>query len=141
MSNHKPSMLIFGAEAAFRPRMPTGMEGSSRALVYEAGAGSGRVSVEMVAANLRAVVEQMGHLIRVAQTTTGELAVAHVDVNLAVAADGSVGLLGTELKTNARGTFTVRLVPRAATQSPAKECLVPANVAINDDDVLRKQAS
>jgi hypothetical protein len=140
MSNHQPSMLIFGAEAAFRPRMPTGMEGSSRALVYEAGAGSSRVSVEMVAVNLIAVVEQMRHLIRAAQTAAGDLAVAHMDVNLGVAADGSVGLLGTDLKANARGTFTVRLVPRASMQSPAKECVVPAIVAINDDDAFRGQA-
>jgi hypothetical protein len=139
MSNHKPSMLILGAEAALRPRMPTGMEGSSRALVYEAGAGSSRVSVETVAANLRAVVEQMGHLIRAAQTA-GELAIAHMDVNLAVAADGSVGLLGSDLKANARGSFTVRLVPRASMQSPAKESLMPAVVATNDDDAFRKQA-
>ena len=95
----------------------------------------------MVAANLGAVVEQMRHLIRAAQTAAGGLAVAHMDVNLGVAADGSVGLLGTDLKANAKGTFTVRLVPRASMRRPAKECLVPANVAINDDDVLRKQAS
>ena len=140
MSSHRPSMLIFGAEAAFRPRsLPAGMAGSSRALVDEAGAGSSRVSVDTVAANLGAVVAQIGELIRVAQAAAGEFAVAHVDVNLAIAADGSVGLVGTD-KTNARGTFTVRLASRAATQTPAKGGLVPTMAAINDGGVLRKQA-
>ena len=89
MSNYKPGMLIFGAMPAPRLRgMPSGMEGSSRAIVDDVGLGSSRVSVETVAANLRAVIEQVGHLIRAAQEPAGELGVAHVDVNLAIAADG-----------------------------------------------------
>jgi hypothetical protein len=118
MSNHKPGMLIFGAVPAPWPRsLPFGMAGSSRALVHDAGVGSSRVSVETVAANLRAVIEQVGHLIRAAQEPAGELGVVHVDVNLAIAADGSVGLLGTAVDTNAKGTLTVRLQPRVVSQT------------------------
>jgi hypothetical protein len=121
MSNHKPGLLIFGAVPAPRPRgLPFGMAGSSRALVDDVGVGSNRVSVETVAANLRAIIDQVGNLIRAAQEPAGELGVAHVDVDLAIAADGSVGLLGTADSTNAKGTLTVRLQPRVDTQSPGK---------------------
>ena len=64
MSNHKHSMLIFGAPAAIRPRgMPAGMAGSSRTFVDDVGAGSSQVSVETVAANLRTVMAQVEELI------------------------------------------------------------------------------
>jgi len=121
MSNSTPGMLIFGAMPAPRPRgMPSGMEGSSRAIVDDIGLGSSRVSVETVAANLKAAIEQVGHLIRVVRDSKGELGVAHVDINLAIAADGSVGLVGTADSRNAKGTLTVRLEPRGTTQSPRR---------------------
>jgi hypothetical protein len=121
MSNSKPGMLIFAAAPAPRSRsQPYAMAGSSRAIIDDVGQASSRVSVETVAANLRAIIEQVGNLIRAAQEPAGELGVAHVDINLAIAADGSVGLLGTADSTNAKGTLTVRLQPRVDTQSPGK---------------------
>jgi hypothetical protein len=121
MPNEKPSILIYGAMPAPRSRsLPFAMAGSSRAIVDDAGLGSSRVSVETVAANLKAVIEQVGNLIWAAQQPAGELRVAHVTVNLAIGADGSVGLLGTAASTNATGTLTVRLQPRLDTQSPGQ---------------------
>lgn len=121
MSNDKPGMLIFGAAPAPRSRsLPFAMAGSSRAIVDDVGLGPSRVSVETVAANLKAVIEQMGNLIRTAQQPAGDLGVAHVDVNLAIAADGSVGLLGTADSTNTRSTLTVRLQPRVGAEGPGR---------------------
>jgi hypothetical protein len=118
MPNEKPSILIYGAMPAPRSRrLPFAMAGSSRAIVDDAGPGSSRVSVATVAANLRAVIEQVGNLLRAAQEPAGELGVVHVDVNLAIAADGSVGLLGTTVNTNEKGTLTVRLQPRVVSQT------------------------
>lgn len=117
MSNQIPGILIFGAAPAPRPRsLPFAMAGASRAIVDDAGIGPSRVSVETVAANLRAVIEQVGDLIRAAQEPAGELGVAHVDINLAIAADGSVGLLGTAANAREKGALTVRLQPRVVGQ-------------------------
>jgi hypothetical protein len=111
-------MLIFGAAPAPRSRsLPFAMAGSSRAIVDDVGPGSSRVSVETVAANLRVIIEQVGNLLRAAQEPAGELGVAHVDVNLAIAADGSVGLLGTADGTSTKGTLTVRLQSRIVSQT------------------------
>ena len=109
MSNQIPSILIFGPEAAPRARsVPMSTAGSSRALVDDAG--SSRVPIEAIAANLRLVMEQVNNLIRAAREPAGELRVAYVDVNLSIAVDGSVGLLGTA-NASAKGTLTLRLQP------------------------------
>ena len=54
-------------------------------------------------------MEQVSNLIEAAKEPVGELRVAHVDVNIAIAKDGSVSLLGTAGSTTA--TLTVRLQP------------------------------
>jgi hypothetical protein len=54
-------------------------------------------------------MEQVSNLVWAAKDAVGELGIAHVDVSLAIAADGSVGLLGTAVSTSATGTLTVRL--------------------------------
>jgi hypothetical protein len=97
--------------------------------------------VETVASNLRTVIDQVDDLIRAAQEPAGTLVVAHVDVNLAIGADGSVGLLGTAGGTNAKATLTVRLAPRTSTQSAGQGLAKPATFAMNDDGALRVQAS
>ena len=98
MSDQSSSILIFGAEAVPRSS-PVGTPG-----------GSSRVPVEATAASLKAVMEQVRNLIWAAKDAPGELRIAHVDVSLAIAADGSVGLLGTAGgSTGAKGTLTVRL--------------------------------
>jgi len=54
-------------------------------------------------------MEQVADLVRAAKDAVGELGIVHVDVGLAIAVDGSVGLLGTAEGTSAKGTLTVRL--------------------------------
>jgi ABC-type polysaccharide/polyol phosphate transport system ATPase subunit len=57
-------------------------------------------------------MEQVSNLVRAAKEPVGELRVAHVDVNIAIAQDGSVGLLGTA--GSAKATLTIRLQPDVA---------------------------
>jgi hypothetical protein len=108
MSNQNLSILIFGAEAA--PRYgpePVSRLGSRYGPVDILG--SSRVPVEATAANLKAVMEQVSNLILAAKDAVGELRIAHTDVALVIAADGSVGLLGTAISAGAKATLTVRL--------------------------------
>ena len=106
MSNQK--ILIFGAEAA-----PSYCPESIGKLGSRYGPAeslrSSRVSLEAAAANLKAVREQVTTLISAAKDAAGELQIAHVDVGLVIAADGSVGLIGTAVGARAEGTLTVRL--------------------------------
>jgi hypothetical protein len=135
-------MLIFGAPAAFRPRgMPAGMAGSSRALVDDVGAGSSQVSVDTVAANLRTVMAQVEELMWSGQESAGQLGVAHVDVNLVICTDGSVGLLGTAADTNAKATLTVRLAPRVGSKPSGQGSAEPTLFAMDDEGVVLEQAS
>ena len=132
MSNHKPSMLIFGAPAAFRPRsMPAGMAGSSRALIDDVRAVASQVSVETVAANLRTVMAQVEELLMRGQESAGKLGVAYVDVNLVICADGSVGLLGTAAGTNTKATLTMRLAPRVGSKPSGQGSAEPTICAID----------
>jgi hypothetical protein len=106
MANEK--ILIFGAEVA--PRSGSvGTLGSRIGPTDALGFGSSRVPAEATAANLKAVMEQVSNLVWAAKDAVGELGIVHVDVGLAIAADGSVGLLGTGASTSAKGTLTVRL--------------------------------
>jgi len=106
MSNEK--MLIFGAEAG--PRSGSvGTLGSRIGPTDALGLGFSRVPVEATAANLKTVMEQVSNLVWAAKDAVGELGIALVDVSLEIAADGSVGLLGTAVSTSAKGTLTVRL--------------------------------
>jgi hypothetical protein len=117
MSNQ--NILIFGAEAAPRSgpvgslRPTYGAAGSS---YLTAGLLSGpatprfsRLPVEVAAASLKAVIEQVSNLLEFSKDVLGELRIAHVDVSLVIAADGSVGLLGTDGSAEAGATLTVRL--------------------------------
>ena len=139
MSNHKPDLLIFGAQAAFRPRMPVGMAGANRTFVDDVGVVPTQVSVETVAANLRTVVEQVGELIQADQQSA--LGVTHVDVNLAIGADGSVGLLGTAVGTSAKAMLTIRLAPRSRSTPFGHGSTKPTLVAMEGDGVLLEQPS
>jgi hypothetical protein len=137
MSNHKPSMLIFGAPAAFRPRsMPAGMAGASRALVDDVGTVASQVSVETAAANLRTVMAQVEELLMSGQESAGKLGVAYVDVNLVICADGSVGLLGTAAGTNTKATLTMRLAPRVGSKPAGQESAEPTSCAVDDEGVV-----
>jgi len=106
MSNQ--NLLIFGPEAAPRSGpVPIGNLGSRFGPTDAVG--SSRVPVEATAASLKAVMEQVSNLILGAKDAVGEFRIAHVDVALVIAADGSVGLLGTAVGAGAKATLTVRL--------------------------------
>ena len=106
MANEK--ILIFGAESA--PRSGSvGTLGSRIGPNDALGLGFSRVPVEATVANLKTVMEQVSNLVWAAKDAVGELGIAHVDVSLAIASDGSVGLLGTAASTSAKGTLTIRL--------------------------------
>jgi hypothetical protein len=71
--------------------------------------GSSRVPIEATVASLKLVMEQVSKLVLAAKDAVGELRIAHVDVALVIATDGSVGLLGTAVDAGAKATLTVRL--------------------------------
>lgn len=106
MSNQ--DILIFGAEAAPRYGPEPVSRLGSRYGPADA-LGSNRVPVDATAANLKVVMEQVSNLISAAKDAVGELRIAHVDVAVVIAADGSVGLLGTAVSAGAQATLTVRL--------------------------------
>ncbi len=106
MSNQ--NILIFGAEAPPRyGQDPIGKLGSRYG--PDDSLGSSRVPAETTTANLKAVMQQVSSLILAAKAAVGELRIAHVDVGLVIAADGSVGLIGTAVSSGAEPTLTVRL--------------------------------
>ena len=95
MSGSSETILIFGDAEA-----PAG-----EARVGE----SRRASIETVKANLKAAMENVGVLAEAARGAVGDLHVCHVDVELAIASDGSVGLLGAGANARERATLTVRV--------------------------------
>jgi hypothetical protein len=72
--------------------------------------GGRRIPIEAIRRNLSVVIEQVGDLVRTAQESIGSVAIAHIDVQLSIAVDGSVGLLGSGASASAGGTLKVRLV-------------------------------
>jgi len=56
-------------------------------------------------------MEQVAELIVAARNAVGEMRIAHVDVGLVIASDGSVGLIGTAASTGSEATLTIRLQP------------------------------
>jgi len=101
-------ILIFGAEPTPRSGSVSTL-GSRIGPTDTLGLACSRVPVEAAAANLKAVMEQVSNRVRAAKDAAGGLGIVHVDVSLAIAADGSVGLLGTAASTSAKGTLTIRL--------------------------------
>ncbi len=96
MSDQGPTILIFGAE--------TGSRGG------EAGTlGSNRVPVETIKANLKTVMDSVSDLVLATRGAPGVLRVCHVDVGVASALDGSVGLVGTGTGASTEATLKLRL--------------------------------
>ena len=106
MSNQ--NLLIFGPEAAPR-HGPAPLETLGSRFGSADTVGSSRVPIEATAASLKLVMEQVSDLMLAAKDAVGELRIAHVDVALVIATDGSVGLLGTAVGAGAKATLTVRL--------------------------------
>jgi len=95
LSGRSQTILIFGDAGP--------QAGEARA------AESNRVPVETIKANLKTAMESVGELVRAARESVGDLHVCHVDVEVAIASDGSVGLLGAGANAGARATLTVRV--------------------------------
>ena len=95
MSGRSQTILIFG-DAAAQSREVRAAE-------------SNRVPVETIKANLKTAMESVGELVQAAREAVGDLHVCHVDVEVAIAADGSVGLLGAGANAGARATLTFRV--------------------------------
>lgn len=96
MSGRSATILIFGNE----PESQRGSVGSF---------GSNRVPTETIGENLKTVLEGVNQMFQATRGNAGDLRVSHVDVRVAIAADGSVGLLGPGTDAGTDATFTVRL--------------------------------
>jgi hypothetical protein len=70
---------------------------------------SNRVPVETIKANLKTAMESVGELVQATREAVGDLHVCHMDVGVAIASDGSVGLLGMGANDAEKATFTVRI--------------------------------
>jgi hypothetical protein len=95
MSGRSQTILIFGEREM--------QAGDARA------AESNRAPIETVKANLKTAMESVGELVKATREAVGDLHVCHVDVELAIGSDGSVGLLGAGASAGARATLTVRV--------------------------------
>lgn len=95
MSGRSQTILIFGNAGA--------QAGEANAIE------SNRAPVETVKANLRTAMESIGELVEAARGAVGELYVCHMDVELAIASDGSVGVIGAGAGAGARASLTVRV--------------------------------
>ena len=86
-------------------------------------------------------MDQVRELVAGGEESAGNLGVAHVDANLVICADGSVGLLGTGAGTNTKATLTVRLAPRVANKPSGQGSAEARILAMDDKRVVREQAS
>ncbi len=96
MSGQTPTLLIFGAEVGSRGGEVGTLE-------------SNRIPVETIKANLKTVMESVSDLVLGTGGGVGDLRVCHVDVGVAIAIDGSVGLVGTGASASTEATLKVRL--------------------------------
>ena len=96
MNARDATILILGAQSA-------------RQRPSENTFGPNRVEVETIKANLQEVMQSVSALVHATQAAASNLNVAHVDVQLAIAADGSVGLIGAGANAAPDATLKVRL--------------------------------
>jgi hypothetical protein len=68
------------------------------------------VPVEAIRSSLQALLGECQTIFAEASKTLGVAKLAHVDLSLSVAVDGSVGLLGAKVGSEAKGGIVVRLV-------------------------------
>ena len=86
-------------------------------------------------------MDQVGELVSSGEESAGKLGAVHVDVNLVICADGSVGLLGTGAGTNTKPTLTLRLAPRVG-RNPSLQGSAEATIlALDDERVVLEPAS
>lgn len=96
MSDRSPTILILGAEVPSRGREADTL-------------GSNPVPVETLRANLKALVESLNDLFVTTGGRVGALRICHVDVAVAIGADGSMGLVGTGAGAGTEATLKLRL--------------------------------
>jgi hypothetical protein len=71
--------------------------------------GSASVPLDAVKASMKALLRDYQEIFDEAWDDTGEATLSYVDLSLAIAVDGSVGLFGFKAGAEARGGITVRL--------------------------------
>lgn len=67
------------------------------------------IPLEALKANMKALLRDCQQMFEEASETMGGATLSHVDLSLAIAVDGSVGLFGCKLGGEATGGITVRL--------------------------------
>jgi hypothetical protein len=70
---------------------------------------SQRVPVEALQAGMRAVLADIGRMFSDAEAALGRCRLDEIEISLAISADGSIGLLGTQIKTGAKGAIKLKL--------------------------------
>ncbi len=68
-----------------------------------------RVPVEALQAGMRNVLSDVARMFSQAEEVLGKCRIEEVEISLAISADGSIGLLGTELATGAKGAIKLKL--------------------------------
>lgn len=71
---------------------------------------SRRISVEAISANLRRALGELEQLASEALSALNDIKIEHIDVQIGIGIDGSVGILGAGVGASASGALTVRLV-------------------------------
>ena len=72
--------------------------------------GIARVPLRAIKANMEAVFADIVEMFKNVRHTLGACQVAHVDLSLGLAVDGSIGIFGSKVGAEAKGGITVRLV-------------------------------
>lgn len=97
MPQKNSKILIFDAHVDTVERHPNEMMGVAS------------VPLELLRANISALLKQCNELFDDAGKLLGKAQLAHVDLSVGVAVDGSVGLFGTKVGTKGNGGMTIRL--------------------------------
>ena len=69
-----------------------------------------RLPVEALRTGMTGVLSEVSEMFRDAQKALGSCKVEHVEISLAISADGSIGLLGSSLGTGAKGAIKMKLI-------------------------------
>ncbi len=78
-----------------------------------------RVPVEALQAGMRAVLTDIGRMFNDAEAALGRCRLDEIELSLAISADGSIGLLGTQLKAGANGAIKLKLKVEKELDRPA----------------------
>jgi hypothetical protein len=104
MTENEDVLLVFGSE-------PQVADPNGGQLL-----GARRIPVDSIRQNLASAMKHVGSLMQGMADVVGDLRVEHVDIQLGVSVDGSIGLMGTGVSSSVAGTFVVRLTPPTQSQ-------------------------